>query len=123
MRRLLVIVAVLLAGCSAGSSRETHYQLGEFFISGPSLLSGDTDAITIENTGEFPHTLVVTRADGEVLTASDLVMPGQRVTLDLSLDPGAYQFTCRIVGQGTGGQLVDHYERGMHIAVSVSGEG
>lgn len=120
MRRHLLFLVLLLAGCSAGSSASSHYELGEFFVSGPSLLSEETGTITMENAGEFPHTLVVTGDNGVVIAASDLVMPGQTSTLDLALDPGIYQFTCRIVGQGPDGELVDHYERGMHTTVTVS---
>lgn len=120
MRVLLVLLAVLVAGCSASSSGSDHYQLGEFFISGPNVVSEQTESVSVENSGEFPHTLVVTRADGVVLAATDLVPPGQTVTLELALDPGTYQFTCRIVGQDSEGQLVDHYERGMHATITVA---
>lgn len=121
MRRLIAIGAVLLAGCSGVTSDSDHYQLGEFFINGPMTLSDDSGAISVANSGEFPHTLVVSTPDGSVVTATDLVMPGETLTLDLDLDPGTYQFTCRIVGQDGEGRLVDHYERGMHTTVAVQG--
>lgn len=122
MRRLVVVVALLLGtSCSPGASGEARYELGEFFISGPSTLSEQPGSLTVENTGEFPHTLVVTRPGGGVVAATDVVPPGQTLTLDLDLGPGPYQFTCRIVAQGSDGSLVDHYERGMHTMVSVEG--
>jgi hypothetical protein len=119
MRRLLALVFVLIVACSGSTSASDPYRLGEFFINGPSAVSEDADGITVENTGEFPHTLVVSRLSGEVLAATDLVAPGETVTLPIGLEPDTYQFTCRIVGQGSDGQLVDHYERGMHATVTV----
>lgn len=116
-----VVALLLLAGCSGSASSSEQYQLGEFFISGPAGLSEETNSITIANGGEFPHTLVVTRANGKVVAASGLVSPNETVTLDLSLEAGSYQFTCRIVGEGADGELVDHYERGMHLGVSIGG--
>jgi len=122
MRRLVVVVALLLGtSCSPGASGEARYELGEFFISGPNTLPEQAGTLTVENTGEFPHTLVVTRPGGGVVAATAVVSPGQTVTIDLELGPGPYQFTCRIVAQGPDGGLVDHYERGMHTKVSVEG--
>lgn len=119
MKRLLAVGALLIAACSATSSASDYYQLGEFFISGPTALAQGTSQISVENSGEFPHTLVVSTPDGTVVTATDLVMPGETATLDFELAPGTYQFTCRIVGEGPDGELVDHYERGMHATVAV----
>lgn len=121
MRRLFVLLPVLVVACSGGAGGSGAYQLGEFFINGPTTLSEDTPAISVENGGEFPHTLVVSTPDGKVITATDLVAPGETATLDLALDPGTYQFTCRIVSQGPDGQLIDHFERGMHTTVAIGG--
>lgn len=121
MKRLLAVCALLLAACSGTASGANHYQLGEFFISGPTILAEDASAVSVENSGEFPHTMVVSTPDGNVITSTDLVMPGETANLDLALDPGVYQFTCRIVGQDDEGRLVDHYERGMHSTVAVGG--
>lgn len=120
MRRLWLILAAMVAACS-GIAGSGSYQLGEFFIDGPTTLSEGTAAISVENSGEFPHTLVVSAPDGRVITATDLVMPGEAASLPLELDPGVYQFTCRIVGQDGEGRLVDHYERGMLTTVTVQG--
>lgn len=121
MRRLAALAVFLIVSCSGGAVGAGDYQLGEFFISGPVTISEGTGAITVNNTGEFPHTLVVSTPDGSVMTATDLIMPGETVSLGLALEPGSYQFTCRIVGQGPDGQLVDHYERGMLAMVTVGG--
>ncbi len=120
MRRLVVVGALLLGiSCSPGTAGEARYELGEFFISGPNTLPEQARTLTVENTGEFPHTLVVTRPGGGVVAASAVLSPGQTVTLDLELGPGPYQFTCRIVAQDPDGGLIDHFERGMHTTVSV----
>lgn len=123
MRRVLIFafLALLLGSCSGGASGSARYTLGEFFINGPAMLADTGDGITVENSGEYSHTLVVTRPDGQVVAASGLVGAGETITLDFDLEPGAYQFTCRIVGQDGEGRLIDHYERGMHTAVSVGG--
>lgn len=122
MRAFMIVAALLLGtSCAPGASGQARYELGEFFISGPKTLSEQAGTLTVENTGDFPHTLVVTRPGGGVVTATDVVPPGETVTVDLELGPGAYQFTCRIVAQGADGGLIDHYERGMHTTVSVGG--
>ena len=118
-RTLLSLLALMLVSCSGSASGSDEYQLGEYFINGPTTLAEDADAITVNNTGEFPHTLVVSTPDGSVITVTDLIMPGNTVSLPLSLEPGTYQFTCRIVGQGSDGQIIDHFERGMHITVAI----
>lgn len=115
------VFALVLAGCSGSASDSARYQLGEFFISGPEALVDGSDGVTAHNTGEFPHTLVVTRPDGHVIAASGLINPDETVHLDFALPPGTYQFTCRIVGQDAEGRLVDHYERGMNTTVSIGG--
>lgn len=119
MRRLLLLLGILVVSCSGGAGGSGGYQLGEYFINGPTTLAEGTDAITVSNTGEFPHTLVVSTPDGSVVTATDLVMPGDSLSIPLALEPGTYQFTCRIVGQGSDGQLIDHFERGMHTTVAI----
>ncbi|MGH8945577.1 MAG: hypothetical protein ACRDVL_05465 [Acidimicrobiia bacterium] len=121
MRRLLALSVLLVVACSGSASGSDHYQLGEFFIAGPTRLSEETDSLIVENDGEFAHTLVVTRANGEVVAATPLVQPGETVSLSIDLDPGAYQFTCRIVFQEEDGQMFDHYELGMRTAVSIGG--
>jgi hypothetical protein len=121
VRRLFVLLPILVVACSGGAGGAGAYQLGEFFINGPTTLSEDARAISVENGGAFPHTLVVSTRDGKVITATDLVAPGETAALDLALDPGTYQFTCRIVSQGSDGQLIDHFERGMHTTVAIGG--
>jgi hypothetical protein len=109
-----------LAGCSSTASAE-GYDLIEFAIEGASELPADVTSVAVTNSGEFPHTLVVTDVGGEVIAATDVLQPGQGAELALDLEPGRYSFTCRIVAQTPEGEIVDHFEQGMSKTVSVSG--
>ena len=75
--------------------------------------------MSVTNSGEFPHTLVISDENGTVITGTDLIAPGQTVALDVPLQPGTYQFTCRIVSQKPDGAIVDHFEEGMVQTVTV----
>jgi uncharacterized cupredoxin-like copper-binding protein len=93
--------------------------LQEFSIdaSATALITGDVE-LEVENHGEYPHTLVVSDSDGAVLAATDVLQPSETARLSLDLEPGAYEFTCRIVGTDDAGRVVDHYQAGMHRTVS-----
>lgn len=123
MRRILrVSLALLLAlnvACAGAASPSPGYDLHEFVVDGPSSLEAGTNSLRVSNTGEFPHTLVVARSDGTVVAATDLIQSGDSVHLELDLEPGVYQFTCRIVSQRSDGQIVDHFQEGMNRTVSV----
>jgi uncharacterized cupredoxin-like copper-binding protein len=56
-----------------------------------------------------------------VIAATDLVVPGAEATLEVDLQPGTYVFSCRIVSQDDEGNLIDHFESGMHRTVTVRG--
>lgn len=120
--RLVIVLAagLALAGCSSTASAE-GYDLVEFAIAGPSELPAEATSVAVTNSGEFPHTLVVTDSGGQVIAATDVLQPGQGAGLALDLEPGRYSFTCRIVAQTPGGEIVDHFERGMSKTVSVAG--
>lgn len=120
--RLLAIVAVIaLAGCSAATQGE-GYDLVEFAIEGPSELDAGARDLTVTNSGQFAHTLVVSDSDGAVVGTTPLIDPGEAVEIALDLEPGReYSFTCRIVVQTPDGELVDHYEEGMATSVRVRG--
>ena len=75
----------------------------------------------IANVGEYTHTLVITDANGEVAAATGLVQPGENAYLDLDLEPGEYVFTCRMISQSNSGDLIDHFESGMHAGFIVEG--
>lgn len=123
MRRFSSIAALLIlvvAACSA-SQEGTGFDLAEWTVDGPSQLSVETASVTVDNTGSLPHTLLVTNSSGEVVAATDLIVPGESAELALDLDEGDYSFTCRIVAENPEGEVVDHYEAGMNTMVSVAG--
>lgn len=121
MKRWTLALALVLAlpACTQAASEASTYELAEFTIDGPSDLGASVSTLTVTNTGEFPHTLVIAEADGSVVTATDMIQPGEAVVIDVDLGSGSYQFTCRIVGQKPDGTIVDHYEEGMVRTVSV----
>lgn len=113
-------IAVVVAACSA-SSGGNGFDLAEWTVEGPSRLSPETGSVSIANSGSLPHTLVVTDSSGEVVAATDLILPGESTEMALDLDEGNYSFTCRIVAETPDGDVVDHYEAGMNATVSVTG--
>lgn len=124
MRRLLVPLAVAvlaLAGCSADVSDGSSFELTEFTITGPDTILVGANPVAISNSGEFPHTLVVTDSTGQVVAATGLIAPGTTTAIDLDLGAGRYNLTCRIVAENDEGDLVDHFEAGMHASLTVAG--
>ena len=122
MRRTIasVVACLALAGC-AQEAGDRGYDLVEFAVNGPDRLDTGSSSLSVSNSGEFPHTLVVTDSAGEVVAATSLVQPGETVELPVDLAPGRYSFTCRIVAQDGEGNLIDHFEAGMAATVEVSG--
>lgn len=120
MKRLtrVLLLVLALSACQTGSA-ETVFELRDGSIEGPSNLTSDVTSLTATNTGERPHTLVVTANDGTVIAATDLVQPGETVDLNVELYPGMFQVSCRIVAQTDDGTIVDHYELGMRKTVDV----
>jgi hypothetical protein len=112
-----------LVACSAPgpATGAVEIELDEFYIepAADTIVPGQI-RFQVVNEGEFPHTLVVARNNGEVVYASDVVEPGGSFDVDLDLDPDTYQLTCRIVVQLEDGQLVDHYQNGMGTAIKVA---
>lgn len=116
----LLLVAV--GACTTQATPGDGYVLREGAIDGPDrLTTAEAGTIHVINTGEYSHTLVVTDDHGAVLGATGLVGSGSTASLDLDLAPGTYVFSCRIVAQDDDGNIVDHYEQGMHRTVTVSG--
>jgi hypothetical protein len=118
MRRLAACVLLTIVACSTGTE-SGRYVLEEWAISGPERLAAGAHPITAENSGEWSHTLVVTTEGGRVVAASGLIESGASTAFEVSLLPGAYVFSCRIVAQDDEGGLSDHYERGMSRRVIV----
>jgi uncharacterized cupredoxin-like copper-binding protein len=119
---IVALVAGLLtaSGCSS-SSTGSSYDLVEFAIDGPTQLAPGNHSLEVSNSGEFPHTLVVTDASGAVVAATDLVQSGESTQLPVDLQTGRYSFTCRIVAQTPNGDIADHFEAGMSTTVTVEG--
>ncbi|MCI0544635.1 MAG: hypothetical protein L0Z49_09370 [Actinobacteria bacterium] len=122
MRRFVLLAALtILTGCvSATPGDQAVYYLSEGVVDGPGRLAdGGTPLVKASNIGEFAHTLVVTDEEGAVLGATGLIPPGEEASLTVDLRQGTYVFSCRIVTQDSEGNLLDHYELGMHRTVIV----
>jgi hypothetical protein len=123
MRRIwfTAIVLLALAGCSETGGGPSSYVLDEFSVDGPGRLGDGIETVTVDNGGEFPHTLVVTDGTGNVMAATSLIQSGESASLALDLDPGMYSVTCRIVTETPDGDIVDHFEAGMHATLEIPG--
>jgi hypothetical protein len=118
--RIAVLVLLFLPGCGGPGVAETTIELKEFSVSPAEdyLRAGIVD-LSISNSGDFPHTLVVSSSSGTVVAGTSLIPPGGASSLSIELEPGAYTFTCRIVGESSSGEIIDHYQRGMVARVDV----
>ena len=118
-----MIVAALVLMTPACSSDATAgspvFDLSEFEVNGPGTLTPGETSVTVTNSGEFPHTLVIAEANGSVVAATEMIQPGETVTIEVDLESTTYQFSCRIVGEKPDGTIVDHFEEGMLQTVSV----
>jgi hypothetical protein len=118
---ILAIVTTLALGACGGSRSllpEHEVELFEFGIQSAPEWSSAAPVI-LRNSGEFPHTLVITRGDGGVVFASDVIAAGETATVPLDLEPGDYELSCRLVAQTEGGDLVDHFEEGMRADLTI----
>ncbi|MDX1469464.1 MAG: hypothetical protein R3258_08980 [Acidimicrobiia bacterium] len=120
MRRVATILGLvaLISACQPATD-EALFELADGSISGPSRVVSDVNTFTASNTGNLAHTMVVTANDGRVIAATDLIQPGETAALEVDLDPGMFQVSCRIVAQGDDGELMDHYELGMRLSLDV----
>jgi hypothetical protein len=118
----VALILLVMAGCSTVTISDAEYGLSEGVIEGPDHLGlAAADVLYIENYGEFTHTLVVTNDQGAVIAATGLIKSGEETELEVDLQPGTYVFSCRIVAQDDDGNLIDHFEGGMHRTVTVHG--
>jgi len=116
----LAVLILALGACAGQGASSTEVELGEFWVAPEiDLLEAGTVELAVENYGEFPHTLVVSDSSGTVVAATDLVNPGAETELTISLQPGTYMFTCRIVNGLDDGSVIDHYQQGMVASVEV----
>jgi hypothetical protein len=121
-RVLLVLLVLALSACAGPGSSTAAVELGEFWVT-PDIrvLKAGAIELVVENYGEFPHTLVVSDASGTVIAATDLINPEAETVLTVSLEPGVYMFTCRIVKGLEDGTVIDHYQQGMAASIEVVG--
>lgn len=124
MRRLaLAFVALVLMASCAGETASSAIDLDlyEFGIT-PSSTVFETGTVDLRatNSGRFAHTIVITDPSGSVVAASDLIPPGETITMTIDLAEGGYEISCRIVSTSPDDELFDHYEQGM-IAEITSG--
>jgi len=116
----LAVLVLALCACAGRGAPGTDVDLGEFFVTpGTDVLSAGPVELTVENFGEFSHTLVISDASGTVIAATDLVRPEAETLLNVNLKPGTYMFTCRIVIGREDGSIVDHYQQGMAASIEV----
>ncbi|MGH8946141.1 MAG: cupredoxin domain-containing protein [Acidimicrobiia bacterium] len=116
------LLLFVLQACGGAPQPATRVELAEFSVSveHPVWKAGRIQ-LAVENSGAFPHTLVVTTDDGTVVVASPVLQPDEAIELDLDLEPGTYHLSCRLVVETDDGMLVDHFQRGMHATVAVRG--
>lgn len=120
MKRLALVLVVLVAGCSSAAQDAASLTLDEFSIrSSVDSVEAGTIAFDVQNVGEFGHTVVVADETGMVVAASDLLEAGSDTEFVVELEPGQYEFTCRIVFQSEDGRVIDHYEEGMRTSIEV----
>lgn len=121
MRHFLVALALLSTGCAPQLAPEegVSVRLAEFRVEAAGTFVAGSNLITVSNDGKFGHTLVVADRDGDVVAASPVVGPGDRIEFTLDLSPGIYELSCRMVIQTEEGRLVDHYEEGMIATIEV----
>ena len=123
IRRIALSSMLLLAACGVSQAGEPMVTLDEFSVAAAEALAAGPIDLVVTNAGDFGHTLVVTDEAGEVLAVTELIEPGGVETVRADLDPGRYQFSCRIVVETPDGSISDHYELGMVTAVVVPGSG
>ncbi len=118
---VLSVLVIVVAACSSGVAANTdRVDLDEFsIVTGQTRWAAGRVTLSVENVGDRTHTLIITEGDGTVVAASGLLDPGGSADVEVHLQPGEYQLTCRIVVEGGDGQIFDHYEQGMHTAITV----
>jgi hypothetical protein len=121
MRRLVWLMLMLgVVACSASPVENSQVDLAEFSVTvDEELLQTGLVDLSIENYGQYPHTLVISTIEGSVLAATDLILAGEQRELQIDLAPGEYMFTCRIVNSDGEGGVIDHYQNGMSATVEV----
>lgn len=117
--RLAWSALLLLIACAAPAGTPT-IELFEFGIEASLGPTAGLIEAEVANRGDFPHMLVVSEADGTVVTAFGPLPAGTSQRVSLDLPAGTYELTCRIVVESEDGRLIDHYQEGMRARIRVS---
>ena len=122
MKRLAFLF-ILISACNTAPATGSGpaVALSEFAVDASGLFSVGPNDVAVTNDGEFGHTFVVSDATGRVVDATNVIGPGEQTNAVIDLEPGEYEFSCRIVVQTGDGTLVDHYHEGMVTTVEVAG--
>jgi plastocyanin len=84
---------------------------GEMFIElSEDSFSPGTYTIEVSNTGNMPHDLVLEQ-NGEDVTGTEVLQPGQSATLEVTLEAGDYVFYCSVGA---------HRAAGMELPITVT---
>lgn len=121
MRLRCAAVALLIVSCAPGAAVDAPPEvlLDEFSVVAKGAFEQGANVITVRNHGEFAHTVVFVGTEGDFLESSPLVAPGEDLTFEVDLPAGSYEISCRIVVGLDDGTLVDHYQEGMVLSLSV----
>lgn len=121
MRRFSALLLVALSACTGASASEgpPHVDLVEFSVTAEGRFETGDNVLSVSNSGEFGHTIVITDESGHVVAASDVIAPGEEQDFAVELGEGLFEISCRIVVETNGGEIVDHYEEGMVTQVRV----
>jgi hypothetical protein len=117
---LAALFVVVACASDAPLPTEAEVDLYDYWIEAeqPALAAGLVE-IEVLNEGSRWHTLVVSKVGAETVAATPIIPPGTTHHLKLDLEPGIYEFTCRLVATKDDGALVDHFELGMVTRVTV----
>jgi len=118
---MLSVFVIMVGACGSGAAANTdRVELDEFSImTGEPRWAPGRVTLRVENVGARMHTLIITEDDGTVVAASDILDPDGSADMEVFLQPGEYELTCRIVVESGDGQIFDHYEQGMRTAINV----
>lgn len=120
----LALAAVLLTGCGGGGGgNKVTVELREWAVV-PASTTIKSGKVTFEakNTGTINHELRVKRLGGAAPTVVDVIPSfpaGQTKSKEFTLTPGRYELSCELADPGPGGQIINHYQNGMHIEITV----